>query len=367
MRLRVGAGLAAVVAVWLIGAGAAWGDTITPMCTVGDGSAQPCAAGWYTTPIDELSWTWTAGGTPSNCTEASYQTDSVSTVSCTVSWPSDNLVATQYYTVHVELSSPSATAAPSRPPDSNGWYNHPVAAALSANSFSGIAYCVPTTYAGASTTTATVSGSCVDNAGKSVSATSAPFAYDATPPSLAAAASTGDRSVALSWQVGGDIAPIASVSVVRRAGGDPAATVYRGTAGGYDDTHVRNGVRYTYTITAVDAAGNSSTQTITAIPSQRLLAPIDGARVTSPPTLSWTPVRGATYYNVQLYRGGSTKVLSIWPAHASLQLRRKWRFEGRRYKLKPGRYRWYVWPGFGKRRAARYGPRIGSGTFVMVR
>ena len=79
--------------------------------------------------------------------------------------------------------------------------------------------------------------------------------------------------------------------------------------------------------------------------------------------LTWTPVRGATYYNVQLYRQGA-KVLSMWPAHARLQLPRNWRFDGHRYRLRPGRYRWFVWPGFGKRSAGRYGHRIGAGTFV---
>ena len=52
---------------------------------------------------------------------------------------------------------------------------------------------------------------------------------------------------------------------------------------------------------------------------------------------------------------------------ASLQLHRTWRFDGRRYHLKPGRYKWYVWPGFGKRKAARYGQMVGSGTFIVVR
>ena len=54
--------------------------------------------------------------------------------------------------------------------------------------------------------------------------------------------------------------------------------------------------------------------------------------------LSWTPVPGASYYNVQLYRGDPRKVLSLWPATASLQLKHTWRFEGRRYRLKPGKY-----------------------------
>jgi len=68
---------------------------------------------------------------------------------------------------------------------------------------------------------------------------------------------------------------------------------------------------------------------------------------------------------VQLYRHG--KVLSLWPKHASLQLRREWKFDGRRYHLKPGRYRWYVWPGFGRRSAGRYGGVIGQGMFIVVR
>ena len=81
--------------------------------------------------------------------------------------------------------------------------------------------------------------------------------------------------------------------------------------------------------------------------------------------LSWTPVPGATYYNVQLLHHG--KVLSVWPTPASLELRRTWRFDGHRYRLKPGKYRWFVWPGFGRRRAGHYGHMIGSGTFVVVR
>ena len=112
-RLALVVALAAV-AVSLMGASAAWGDTITAMCTTGQ-TTQPCAGGWYTTPILELSWDWTAGGTPSNCNESSYQTDSVATVSCTVSW-TDGFTGTQSYTVHVETSSPTATATPSRRP-----------------------------------------------------------------------------------------------------------------------------------------------------------------------------------------------------------------------------------------------------------
>jgi hypothetical protein len=76
-------------------------------------------------------------------------------------------------------------------------------------------------------------------------------------------------------------------------------------------------------------------------------------------------VRRATYYNVQLYRGG--KVLSEWPTRPTLELKYAWKFAGRGYRLRPGRYRWYVWPGFGKKAAGRYGTLIGTGTFVVAR
>ncbi|HEY5428458.1 MAG TPA: hypothetical protein VIK04_05020, partial [Solirubrobacteraceae bacterium] len=71
-----------------------------------------------------------------------------------------------------------------------------------------------------------------------------------------------------------------------------------------------------------------------------------------------------TYYNVQLFRRG--KVLSAWPTRASLRLPRSWRFRGHRHRLAPGRYRWYVWPGFGPRQAARYGHVVGTATFAVA-
>jgi hypothetical protein len=366
MRVRI-ATAAVVVAFWLIGAGTAWADyTITPQCTIGQGSAQPCIGGWYTTPVF-VTWTWTPLTTGSaTCPATPYDTDTNTTISCTVTWP--GFVGTGTYTIEVETSSPTATATVSRPADSNGWYNHPLAITFQGSSFSGIASCTaPTTYSGPPSASATVAGKCTDNAGKTVTVTSLPFAYDATAPSLTTTATTGDQSVALSWQTGGDIAPITSITVTRTSAGGTPATVYRGDGGGFRNTDLKNGVDYTYTITAEDAAGNVATRSVQATPAARLLSPAANAHVISPPTLSWTAVPGATYYNVQLYRGDPNKLLSLWPVRASLELHRSWRFDGRRYRLKPGRYKWYVWPGFGKRKAARYGRMVGSGTFIVVR
>ena len=127
---------------------------------------------------------------------------------------------------------------------------------------------------------------------------------------------------------------------------------------------MRNGTRYTYTITAMDQAGNVAQETVTAKPGMRLLAPAAGASLSAPPALSWTAIPKASYYNVQLFKG-KTKILSTWPTKAGLQLKRTWRFRGHRHRLARGTYRWYVWPGFGSRKAAHYGHVVGTATFVM--
>jgi hypothetical protein len=87
--------------------------------------------------------------------------------------------------------------------------------------------------------------------------------------------------------------------------------------------------------------------------------------LTSPPLLRWSKVRGADYYNVQLLRD-DRKVLSAWPTRSRLQLKRRWEFEGRVRRMRPGTYEWNVWPGYGPRRRANYGSQIGKGrTFVI--
>jgi hypothetical protein len=88
--------------------------------------------------------------------------------------------------------------------------------------------------------------------------------------------------------------------------------------------------------------------------------------VHAPPRLTWRTVRGGDYYNVQLLKGGQ-KVLSAWPHGAHLQLRPSWKYRGKRKRLAPGVYHWYVWPGYGLRSARRYGPRLGGSSFQVRR
>jgi hypothetical protein len=234
---------------------------------------------------------------------------------------------------------------------------------VSGSAFSGIAYCSAQTYAGPDSPTAQIAGTCVDNAGKTATAL-VRFSYDSTPPNLQVTAEPGDGSVQLR-ALASDVAPLARIEIVRSPGLRHAnKSMLHSGSGSFDDKRVRNGARYRYTFIARDVAGNASERTLTVVPGPRLLAPYAGAVVAAPPLLRWTPVRRASYYNVQLYRRG--KVLSAWPAHNSLQLRSGWRFARRHYSLKTGRYRWYVWPGFGPRSAARYGHLIGSGSFTIA-
>jgi hypothetical protein len=134
---------------------------------------------------------------------------------------------------------------------------------------------------------------------------------------------------------------------------------------------------HSFEVRAIDTAGNvepapaAHRWTIAAAPRRAtrttaLLAPQAGARVTSPPLLVWRRAARASYYNVQLYRG-SVKVLSSWPTRTRLQLRSRWTYLRRTRKLAAGVYRWYVWPGYGRPAANRYGRLLGQSTFTVVR
>lgn len=93
------------------------------------------------------------------------------------------------------------------------------------------------------------------------------------------------------------------------------------------------------------------------------LSPQAGAIMTAPPKLTWRSDKKATYYNVQVWRRG--RIFSAWPTRNSIKLTRTWTYDERRYRLSPGRYRWYVWPGYGLRAQEKFGRLIGSSSFVV--
>ena len=362
-------GLALLVwLVTLLGAGdASAHPTITYKCI----PAPEDCSGWYRTDVT-IEWTVTPyPGEPileDDCDPQTLSTDTAGTaVSCTAR-DTEISVTHPPVTIKVDKSPPVATGGrPARGPDANGWYTRPVAIEFDGSDpISGLAGCSSITYRGPDSASASVQGTCTDLAGN----VSAPFAYglkyDETPPRLTGvSARTGDRRVVLRWAATGGAD---AVEVVRSPGlkGAPESVVVRGRGAAFADTQVRNGNRYWYEVRAVDAAGNVARQTVAAVPRRRLLAPAPGAIVdaATPPLLRWTPVRGASYYNVQLFRDGR-KILSAWPTRSRLRLKRTWVFGGSRVRFDSGHYRWLVWPGRGARSKSDYGARIGIRKFTV--
>ncbi|MGH3082195.1 MAG: beta strand repeat-containing protein [Gaiellaceae bacterium] len=205
-----------------------------------------------------------------------------------------------------------------------------------------------------------------------------PPAQDTTPPGEVrnVRVKAGDETATISWANPSD-ADFQGVSVRRVSLGKSIQNlaVYEGVGTTITQRGLKNGSLYRYRIKTRDRAGNTSTGiVVTAVPKSALLGPAEGAIVTAPPLLRWAPFPRASYYNAQLYlirSGGqakalrATKVLSVWPNETRYKLRKTWRYGGKRYRLVPGRYRWYVWPGLGKVSANRYGPMLGESTFTV--
>jgi hypothetical protein len=87
-------------------------------------------------------------------------------------------------------------------------------------------------------------------------------------------------------------------------------------------------------------------------------------RQAEPVRLHWRSKAGATYYNVQIFRRGR-KIFEAWPATPELTLAPRWTYGGRTYRLASAAYEWFVWPGFGARRAARYGELLQRDVFAV--
>ena len=327
---------------------------------------------WYTTPWVSVSWQLNPGGMiVSGCSANTFTAETTPVEQrCTVSWSGSTEVRKTVW-IGIDRTPPSVVSfIPERPPDHNGWFNHPVSLTFQGtDSVSGIASCSSTIFAGPEGLGIPVRGACTDHAGHSAAGALA-INYDATPPSPpAVGAMPGNRKVRLKWTR----SPETSSEVVRLARRQPPVMVYQGLADRFTDRSLRNERRYRYVVTLIDQAGNRSTGTTSTIPTaSRLLLPSRGERVevtpddTSLPVLVWKPVRRARYYNVQVFRG-QRKVLSSWPERPRQPLKRRWTDAGRSYRLLEGRYCWHVWPGYGKRSERRYGKRLGSSCFRVIR
>jgi hypothetical protein len=416
-------------------------DQLTIVATCSPAPAG--CTGWYRQPV-AVKWTISPPPPTSivqsgSCLNEVISVDTTAvTKFCTASW--NNTGSTSWVTIKVDRTAPSVSAGiPLRPPDSNGWYNHPIDFPFKGDdATSGVASCQTVTFAGPDSPSSSVLGSCRDVAGNvgtaglplrydatapdvmSASPTRKPdhdgwfnhpvglrvrgrdrlsgvvacgpgaittpevvasctdragnvgsrgfgFRYDATPPALRVSGEPADARAYVRWRAPG----ARRIKVVRTPGenGATRSVVFRGRGHGLSDGDLRNGRRYSYAITAVDQAANATTRTVRVVPGARLLAPRPGAELAGPPVLRWTRVRHTRYYNVQLYRVGSrhpVKLLSAWPRRAHLRVDGSWRYGGRRRALIPGLYRWFVWPGIGAPAERRFGTLVGRGSFRVT-
>jgi hypothetical protein len=349
----------------------------TPPSVSASLSRGPDSGDWYNHPVD-----FSASGSDNLSGIASCSGGTIPGSSTATCRDNAGNSASVGVGVKYDASGPSIDSITfDRAPDSDGWYNHAVQVVFhGSDGGSGIASCTATTYSGPDTTGTTINGNCRDNAGNTTGGTSPSFKYDSTPPTLTNVGTDWDDGTAtLSWTASSDTKEI---ELDRAPGKDGAATstIYTGLAPNFEDTGLQNKVKYVYTITAFDDAGNKAVDTVSIIPGAKLYSPARGTSVTSPPLLAWRPYPGASYYNVQLYYGvgnslrrlssvgvSGRKVLSVWPLQTHYRLKKTWKYNGKKRSLARGHYRWYVYPGLGKRTANKYGPLIGSSDFFVTK
>jgi hypothetical protein len=343
-------------------------DSTAPVASAVPGRA-PDAYGWYN---HALHVSWSAFDRISgiaSCTSLLYGGPDAGAVArsggCTDG--AGNASATSTFRFRYDGTAPASLGVkPERPPDHDGWYNHPLAIRWFAlDGLAGIASCTALTYGAPDETGGRLVGACTDRAGNR--SASLPFAlrYDQEPPALTSLKlEARDGAVSARWRVTG----ASDVVIARSPGTGTAASsdVYSGAGSAFSDRRVENYVRYRYTLTASDPAGNEVERAAYATPMPVLFAPRPGAHLGTHarPLLKWRAAKKASYYNVQLWLQGR-KAGSWWPARARLRLPARWSIGGETRRLEPGAYSWYVWPGRGSRKLGRFGPLLGKSTFVV--
>jgi hypothetical protein len=338
------------------------------------------------------------------------------TRTCAATWSDptgDTTISKKTQAINIDKTAPTVSGSPGRAPNAGGWYNAPVTVRFDAtDATSGVkpASCTSATYSGPDDSTASVGGSCQDNAGNTGS-DSFQLRFDATPPAVSSATPERTPDVAgwynhpVSFAVtsGGDnLSGVASCPSATYSGPDDATASFgarcvdnAGNVGtksvslqydasgpavqpvparppdryGWYSHDIRisfvgtdaaagvascteavyggpSSATASVTGACTDNAGNTTDRPFAFRYAEPFLTPRSGTRVASPPLLNWPDVPRVRYYNVQVWHNG--KVLSRWPVRSRWQLTRTWWFNGSRHRLKPGRYDWYVWPRIGR-------------------
>ena len=345
-------------------------DGTPPQVTGAAFERGPDANGWYNRPVAVAFSGADATSGLAGCDRPTYggPDGAAQQVAGVCRDVAGNTSAAATAALKYDATAPTVSAAADRPPDGNGWYRRPLTVKFAgADAASGVAACAaPTRYAGPEKKGASLAGACRDVAGNVSAETRFVLNYDATAPKLNRVRVEVLRGLArVEWQRPADAVRV-EVARVPGVNGAKKTHVYSGTGKRFVDRTVRDGVRYRYEVSALDAAGNTFATTVATGPQPALFAPASGAVVRAPVVLEWKAARGARYYNVQLRRNG-VKVLTAWPRTARFRVARSWRYQGAAQSLRAGTYTWHVWPGLGARAQARYGKLLGSSSFVVKR
>jgi hypothetical protein len=195
---------------------------------------------------------------------------------------------------------------------------------------------------------------------------------------VAAIAVGGSAALAVIKSGGGGDGSSGSQTAQRAAGG-PKRTSTTHTAPRGAVTARVDGARKTVVSPATKTTGTRAPSTTSqpAKPATRQShAPVSKARkapakrrqapaVQQTPVLRWPSSPSASFFDVVLWRGGK-RLLDSWPSTPRLQVPSSWTYGGARYRLSPGTYLWFVYPGLGSRLHPRYGPLLKSGQFTIA-
>jgi hypothetical protein len=169
-------------------------DGTAPTVGGGNPGRGPDSGSWYNKPVDVAFAGADGLSGIAGCSSGTYS--GPDGASASMSGSCSDLAgntAGGSFALSYDSTPPDITGAnPARPPDANGWHNHPVSFAFAAtDDTSGVESCGSPTYSGPDRAEASVSGSCRDHAGNSASK-AFPLKYDATPPEVTGA--TADRA-----------------------------------------------------------------------------------------------------------------------------------------------------------------------------
>ena len=338
----------------------------TPPTVTPSPARPPDANGWYNHPVSfAFSGSDSTSGIDS-CTSASYSGPdaAAATVQGTCTDKAGNS-ASSSSSLQYDSTPPGVTTAFSRPPDANGWYNHPVTVtATGTDTGSGIDSCTGVTYSGPDNPTASLTASCVDKAGNTE--------RRAGDLQVRRHGAEAQRRHGRERQRHGDAAlgRIARTSPASRSSARPARAATpppstRATSASFTDVKLKNGIRYRYQLSATDAGRERrQRQRDRASPGAR--EPRAGPEAEEAPAapLGHGQRRRLLQRAALLPRPqGAERLAGL---DRKLALRASWKYSGDAHRLTKGTYRWYVWPGYGTRKAAHYGKLLGSGIFVVA-